>query len=75
MHKSTAVTYVCASVFKYAIIRDPLKILSIAEPAHGLFVAAVVTLDQWEPHRCNRSATVSYTPGTAGLAGTAEQPH
>jgi hypothetical protein len=38
-------------------------------------VVAVVTLGQWDPHRCNRTATVSYTPGTAELAGTAEQPH
>jgi hypothetical protein len=40
-----------------------------------LFVVAVVTLGQWDPHGCNRSATVSYTPGTAELTGTAEQPH
>jgi hypothetical protein len=40
-----------------------------------LVVVAVVTLVQWDPHRCNRAATVSYTPGTAELAGTAEQPH
>jgi hypothetical protein len=38
-------------------------------------VVAVVTLGQWDPHRCNRSATVSHTPGTAELAATAEQPH
>jgi hypothetical protein len=48
-----------------------------AHPTLGthVVVVAVVTLGQWDPHRCNRSATVSYTPGTAGLADTAEQPH
>jgi hypothetical protein len=44
--------------------------LSPEDPA-PVFVVAVVTLGQWDPHHCNRSATVSYTPGTAKLAGTA----
>jgi hypothetical protein len=42
----------------------------------GVFVVvAVVTLGQWDPNRCNKTATVSSTQGTAGLAGTAEQPN
>jgi hypothetical protein len=28
--------------------------------AHIVFVVAIVTLGQWDPHRCNKVATVSF---------------
>jgi hypothetical protein len=35
---------------------------------HSCVVVAVVTLGQWDLHRCNNIAMVSYRPGTAKLA-------
>jgi hypothetical protein len=33
-------------------------------------VVAVVTIGQWDPHRCSNTATVSSTQGTSELAGS-----